>query len=29
MGADWIDIAAVAVFVVEWLVYGFTLERTA
>ena len=29
MGAYWVDIAAVAFFVVEWLAYGFTLEHTA
>mgnify|MGYP003486467037 CR=1 FL=1 len=29
MGAYWVDIAAVAFFVVEWLVYGITLEHTA
>ena len=29
MRAYWVDIAAVAFFVVEWLVYGFTLEHTA
>ena len=29
MRAYWIDIAAVAFFVVEWLAYGFTLEHTA
>jgi len=29
MGAYWVDIAAVAFFVVEWLIYGFTLEHTA
>ena len=29
MGAYWVDIAAVTFFVVEWLVYGFTLEHTA
>ena len=28
MGAYWVDIAAVAFFVVEWLAYGFTLEHT-
>ena len=29
MGAYWVDIAAVAFFILEWLVYGFTLEHTA
>src|SRR5438552_6357618 len=29
MRAYWVDIAAVAFFVVEWLAYGFTLEHTA
>jgi uncharacterized membrane protein len=29
MSAYWVDIAAVAFFVVEWLAYGFTLEHTA
>src|SRR5947207_5448983 len=29
MRAYWVDIAAVAFFVVEWLIYGFTLEHTA
>ncbi len=29
MRAYWVDIAAVAFFVVEWLVYGITLEHTA
>ena len=29
MGAYWVDIAAVAFFVVEWLAYGITLEHTA
>ena len=29
MGAYRVDIAAVAFFVVEWLIYGFTLEHTA
>src|SRR5437899_8310715 len=29
MHAYWVDIAAVAFFVVEWLAYGFTLEHTA
>src|SRR6266550_3980180 len=29
MRAYWVDVAAVAFFVVEWLAYGFTLEHTA
>jgi uncharacterized membrane protein len=29
MSAYWVDIAAFAFFVVEWLVYGYTLEHTA
>ena len=29
MGAYWVDIAAVAFFVVEWPAYGLTLEHTA
>ena len=29
MAAYWVDIAAVAFFVVEWLAYGLTLEHTA
>ena len=29
MSAYWVDIAAVAFFVVEWLAYGYTLEHTA
>src|SRR6266550_339724 len=29
MRAYWVDVAAVAFFVVEWLAYGFTLEYTA
>ena len=29
MGAYWVDIAAFAFFVVEWLAYGYTLEHTA
>jgi uncharacterized membrane protein len=29
MSAYWVDIAAVAFFIVEWLAYGFTLEHTA
>src|SRR6476659_64661 len=29
MSAYWVDIAAVSFFVVEWLIYGITLEHTA
>jgi hypothetical protein len=29
MSAYWVDIAAVGFFVVEWLIYGITLEHTA
>src|SRR5712664_1780555 len=29
MHAYWVDIAAVTFFVVEWLIYGITLEHTA
>jgi uncharacterized membrane protein len=29
MGSHWVDILAVSFFVIEWLVYGFTLEHTA
>ena len=29
MRAYWVDIAAVAFFVVAWLIYGITLEHTA
>ena len=29
MRAYWVDIAAVSFFIVEWLVYGLTLEHTA
>jgi uncharacterized membrane protein len=29
MGSYWVDILAVSFFVIEWVVYGFTLEHTA
>jgi uncharacterized membrane protein len=29
MGSHWVDILAVSFFVIEWVVYGFTLEHTA
>jgi len=29
MGSYWVDILAVSFFVIEWLAYAFTLERTA
>ncbi len=29
MGSYWVDILAVGFFVIEWVVYGFTLEHTA
>jgi uncharacterized membrane protein len=28
MGSYWVDILAVSFFVIEWVVYGFTLEHT-
>ena len=29
MGSYWVDILAVSFFVIEWVVYAFTVERTA
>ncbi len=29
MGSHWVDILAVGFFVIEWVVYGFTVEHTA
>jgi uncharacterized membrane protein len=29
MSSHWVDILAVSFFVIEWVVYGFTLEHTA
>jgi len=29
MGSYWVDLLAVSFFVIEWLAYAFTLERTA
>jgi uncharacterized membrane protein len=29
MGSLWVDILAVSFFVIEWVAYGFRLERTA
>ena len=29
MGSHWVDILAVSFFVIEWVGYAFTLERTA